>query len=146
VNDTTVVAGVDLLPSVASLAHVRLPSSATFDGEDLSRSWLGITQQGRSKALFWNRPPDRAGSATEAWPDLAVRDGDWKLLVMEDGSGAQLYNLANDPGEKHNLAQEQPGVVRRLKNRLLDWRKLLPIRAPLPWDPKHPIAAEHGPS
>jgi uncharacterized sulfatase len=144
VNDTTVVAGVDLLPSLASLAHVRFPTDV--DGEDLSRSWLGKTQQVRNKPLFWNRPPDRAGSATEAWPDLASRDGDWKLLVMEDGSGAQLYNLAKDPAEKHDLAQEQPKVVRRLAKQLLDWRKSLPIRAPLPWDPKHPVAADHGPS
>jgi len=146
VNETTVVAGVDLLPSVAGLAHVRLPSGVTFDGEDLSRSWLGKTQQVRTKPLFWDRPPDRAGSATETWPDLAIRDGNWKLLLMEDGSGAQLYNLAKDPGEKHNLAQEQPKVVRHLNKQLLDWRKSLPIQSPLPWDPKHPAAADNGPS
>lgn len=146
VNDTTVVAGVDLLPSLAGLAHVRLPAGVTFDGEDLSPSWLGKTQRARTKPLFWNRPPDRAGSATEAWPDLASRDGEWKLLVMEDGSGAQLYNLAKDPGEKRNLAAEQPKVVQRLTRQLLNWRKSLPIRAPLPWDPKHPAAVENGPS
>jgi uncharacterized sulfatase len=146
VNETTVVAGVDLLPSLAGLAHVRLPAGLRLDGEDLSHAWLGKSRQTRNKPLFWNRPPDRAGSVTEAWPDLAVRDGDWKLLLMEDGSGAQLYNLAKDPGEKLNLAQEQPKVVRRLSKELLNWRKSLPIHAPLPWDPKRPASVDNGPS
>ena len=145
VNDSTVVAGVDLFPSLASLAHVRLAAGVLFDGEDLSLSWLGTTQQGRTKPLFWNRPPDRAGSATEAWPDLGMRERDWKLLLMEDGSGAQLYNLAKDPGEKHNLAHEQSDVVRRLSKELLDWRKSLPIQTPPHWEPKHPATADQGP-
>ena len=48
------------------------------------------------------------------------------MLLMEDGSGAQLYDLANDPGEKWNLAGEQPKVVRRLKQELLEWWKAVP--------------------
>lgn len=146
VNDTTVVAGVDLLPSIAQLAGVKLPAGVHFDGEDLSRACLGQSQQTRTKPLLWVRPPDRPGSAAEAWPDLSVREGDWKFLLMEDGTGAQLYNLAKDPAEKHNLAKQQPGIVRRLSKTLLDWRKSLPIQAPPHWDPKHPIVEDNGPS
>lgn len=146
VNETTVLAGVDLLPSIAQLAGVKLPAGIPFDGEDLSRAWLGQSQQTRTKPLFWNRPPDRLGSATEAWPDLSIREADWKLLLMEDGTGAQLYNLANDPAEKHNLAKEQLSTVRRLTKTLLDWRTSLPIQSPPHWDPKHPLAKDNGPS
>ena len=130
VNETTVVAGVDLLPSVAALTKVNLPADARFDDEDLNPSWLGQTRQLRHRPLFWNRPPDRPGSATEAWPDLSMREGDWKLLLMEDGSGAQLYNLAKDPGETHNLAKSEPKLVQRLSQELLEWRKALPIQSP----------------
>src|SRR2546430_16635880 len=98
-------AGVDLLPSLASLAGLRLPAGVKFDGEDFSASFLGKKQQKRSKPIFWNRPPDRPGPSDDPWPDLAVREGDWKLLLMEDGTSAQLYDLGKDAGETHNLAR-----------------------------------------
>jgi arylsulfatase A-like enzyme len=126
VNETTVVAGVDLLPSLAHLAGLRLPKGVEFKGENLSDSFIGKKQQKRSGAIFWNRPPDRPGTAKDVWPDLAMREGDWKLLLMEDGSGAQLYDLAKDPSENRNLASEQPKVVERLSKKLLAWRKSLP--------------------
>jgi hypothetical protein len=56
-----------------------------------------------------------------------VREGDWKLLVNEDGSGVQLYDLSKDISEKTNLAARKPEVVERLKKMVLDWRKSLPV-------------------
>ncbi len=130
VNDTTVVAGVDLLPSLVSLARSHPPAGVQFDGEDLSASFLGQARQTRHQPLFWIRPPDRPGGDGEVWPDLSMRDGNWKLLLMEDGTGAQLYDLAKDPGETHNLASAQPKLVQRLSKQLLDWRKPLPVQTP----------------
>ncbi len=126
-NDTTVVAAVDLLPTLAKLGGGQLPAGVQFDGEDLSDSFLGKARQKRSKPLFWTRPPDRPGPPKEPWPDLSMREGDWKLLLMEDGGRAQLYDLAKDPGETQNLAAQHPAVVERLKEELLDWRKSLPM-------------------
>ena len=130
VNEATVVAAVDLLPSLLRLAEVSSPAGVQFDGEDLSPSFLGLSSQTRTKPLFWNRPPDRPGPRGEKWPDLAVRKGDWKLLLMEDGSGAQLYDLSRDPGESRNVASEHPAVAQDLSRQLLDWRKPLPISLP----------------
>jgi len=136
VNRSTVVAAVDLLPSLARLAGVATPSSSESDGEDLSATWLGRARQTRAKPLFWVRPPDRPGDLNGAWPDLAMRVGDWKLLLMEDGSAAQLYDLADDPGETRSLAAQQPKIVEDLKTQLLGWRKTLPIQPPAKWNPK----------
>jgi uncharacterized sulfatase len=126
VNDRTVVDGVDLLPSLARLAGAELPTGIQFDGEDLSRALLGREQQTRTKDLMWVRPPDRPGPPDDRWPDLAIREGDWKLLCMRDGSRAQLYNLAQDPGETRNLASSETAAVGRLKTKLLAWDKQLP--------------------
>ena len=134
VNDKTVVAGVDLLPSLARLAGVQPPATETFDGEDLSASFLGQARQTRAKPLFWVRPPDRPGDVRGAWPDLAMREGDWKLLLMEDGTGVELYNVVADPGETKNLAAQETKVVERLKSELLGWRKTLPIKPPPKWN------------
>jgi hypothetical protein len=48
---------------------------------------------------------------------------------MEDGSGAQLYDLANDPAETHNLVSQKPQIVEKLTKQVLDWRKSLPIQS-----------------
>lgn len=131
-NETTVLNGVDLRPSLLRLAG--LPASSAdqpTDGEEMSAQLLGLSPATRTKPLFWIRPPDRSGpgkKSPERWPDLAVREGDWKLLQMEDGSGTQLYDLGTDPGEKSNVAAAQPAVVERLKAMLLEWRKTLPVR------------------
>jgi uncharacterized sulfatase len=130
-NDTTVVAGVDFLPSVLALAGVKPAANEVLDGQDMSPSLLGKERAVRTKPLFWLRPPDRPGPANDPFPDLAVREGNWKLLVNEDGGGAQLYDLSKDIGEKTNLASQKPDVVGRLKKMVLDWRKSLPVeRAP----------------
>jgi uncharacterized sulfatase len=137
VNDSTIVAALDLLPSLAHLAGAKPPPDAASDGEDLSATMLGKSRQTRSKPLFWVRPPDRPGDQRGVWPDLALREGDWKLLLMEDGSGAQLYNLANDPGETNNLAAQESKVVEKMKSELLAWRRTLPIKPPAKWNPKN---------
>jgi arylsulfatase A-like enzyme len=127
-NAQTVVAGVDLLPSVLALAGQRPAPNELVDGEDLSASLLGNEQARRTKPLFWLRPPDRPGPANDPFPDLSVRDGNWKLLINEDGTKAQLYDLSEDIRETHNLASQKPEIVERLKKMVLDWRKTLPVR------------------
>jgi hypothetical protein len=57
---------------------------------------------------------------------VAVRDGDWKLLVNADGTGAELYDLSADPKEATNRAAAEAEVARRLTEAALKWRKSLP--------------------
>ncbi len=138
VNETTVVAGVDFLPTLCALAKVPAPTGATFDGEDLSTVWKGGTAA-RTKPLLWEygRKPQPKGaksirtfpypSEPEAKsPNVAIREGNWKLLLNADGSDAQLYDLAADRNETRNLATEKPEVAKRLAEQALAWRKSLP--------------------
>jgi uncharacterized sulfatase len=126
-NKKTVIAGIDFFPSLAGIAKLKLPENLSFDGENLSDSLLGKKEQTRTRPLMWIRPPDRAGRGKERWPDLSIRDGDWKLLLMEDGSNAQLYDVATDLGEAHNVASVHPDIVQKLSKKLLAWRKTLPV-------------------
>ena len=46
----------------------------------------------------------------------AVRDSRWKLHVAKNGKAVQLlYEIAEDPGEKENLYEKYPEVVKRLE-------------------------------
>jgi uncharacterized sulfatase len=70
---------------------------------------------------MWVRPPDRPGPPGQPLPDLAIREGDWKLLVRRDGSGAELFDIAKDPNEKKNLAASQADVATRLSDAVIAW-------------------------
>jgi arylsulfatase A-like enzyme len=130
VNDKTVIASVDLLPTLAALCGAKLPDGYKPDGADMSRALLG-EKPVREKPLYWEYGrndtsfafPKGAGHRS---PNVAVRDGDWKLLVNADGTGAELYDLAADPKEAKNLAGDKPEVAKRLTEAALAWRKSLP--------------------
>lgn len=123
---TTVLAAVDLSPSLLHLAGVEPPAGVAFDGLDRSAALLGAPASSRERPLLWKRPPDRPGPPNAPLPDLAIRDGDWKLLLREDGSQPQLYRLPGDAAEARNLAAEQAEVVERLRKTVLDWNAELP--------------------
>jgi hypothetical protein len=65
------------------------------------------------------------------WADLAVREGDWKLLMTEDGKRAELYQLDQDRAEARNVSSEHPEIVARLTALVREWKATLP-EAPNP--------------
>lgn len=138
VNDTTVVGAVDFFPTLCALAGVPAPGGVKFDGEDLSAAWKGAKQP-RATPLLWEygrKPPADGPGKVRAFPyptesdakspNVAIRDGDWKLLINADGTGAELYKLSTDRNESHNLAAENLDITKRLTDAALTWRKTLP--------------------
>jgi arylsulfatase A-like enzyme len=116
----------DLVPSLLSIAELRLEGNQGFDGEDISATLLGLQNRSRVAPICWRRPPDRPGTKAENFPDLAIRDGNWKLLIEYDGSKPQLYDLEADPAEEHNLARQQPLLTLQLRGKLLAWNATMP--------------------
>ncbi len=119
INEETVLSGIDLPPTILALAGIDAPAGVRYDGLDMSPAFLGEVPV-RETPLMWSRPPGVEGP-DGGWPDLAIRDGEWKLLMDEDGSGQELYNLAEDPGESRNLAGKHPEITDRLTSRVLEW-------------------------
>ncbi len=129
VNDTTVLAAVDLLPTLCRLCAASLPADYQGDGEDMSSALLGKSPR-RTRPLFWEYGRnDRSFSyprGNDRSPNLGVLDGDWKLLVDDDGRNPELYHLADDPTETKNRIADEPKVASRLRDAVLNWRKSLP--------------------
>ncbi|MEE2990399.1 MAG: sulfatase/phosphatase domain-containing protein, partial [Planctomycetota bacterium] len=127
VNASSVFSAIDLAPSLLKIAGVEFPANIDFDGEALPRVLLGTSRSSRAAPIFFRRPPDRDSFYGVAdLPDLAVRDGRWKLLCEYDGSNPLLYDLALDASEAKNLARDEPEVVTRLSQSLIAWHKSMP--------------------
>jgi arylsulfatase A-like enzyme len=130
VNDQSVVNGVDFLPTLAGITGAPLPEEQMQDGEDMSDVWLGSDRM-RSKDLFWEWRFNVYGHTVNKPPMIAVREGDYKLLINPDNSRVELYNIVNDPGELLNLAIQETKLVNRLSAKAKVWFKDLPES---PWD------------
>lgn len=115
---------IDFLASFAQLTGQEYNQQEARDSENVLAALLGESQAGREELV------EQAGA-------LALRQGPWKLIVsgkgpkvfantnIESGQAAQaqLYNLAEDLGEKNNLAAQHPDKVAAMLKRLQEIRE-----------------------
>jgi len=110
VSDATAMT-MDLPPTFLALAGIEQPERANFDGIDLSPLLLHSAPLSE-RQLFWRFNNKSAH---------AVRDGSWKYMQQEGATS--LFDLAVDPGEEINLAQEHPETIARLRQAFIDWER-----------------------
>ncbi len=91
------------MPTIAELTGAPLPSCA--EGISLVPTLLGKGKQCQHSWLFW-------GTSLK---NCAVRLGHWKGVHRRRGKGWELYDLATDPGEQHNVAAQHPEVVQQIQ-------------------------------
>lgn len=126
----TPAAHIDLMPTVANAVGASTPEGVELDGIDLLPLATGQADDDQVRTLFWQSGYYRI-----------VRHGDWKLQVSERPNKQWLYNLAEDPTEQRNLAQQRPDKVSELMA-LLDQHKDNG-RAPLyPYVVEMPVAID----
>jgi N-acetylgalactosamine-6-sulfatase len=125
VDDTSVVAAVDFLPTFCQLAGVTPPADHALDGEDVSDILLGASRPRRT-ALMWEWRFRIMGEPFHKSPMLAIREGDWKLLLNPDRSRVELYDIPRDPTQLNNVAEHHADVVERLAAQVLAWQQTLP--------------------
>lgn len=128
VDSSTISCGIDFLPTFCHLAGVK-PPETQIDGQDMSKAFLGDPQK-RAQPLMWvyglNGHYLQPANPRYRSPDLAIRKGKWKLLVNDDGSDLQLYNLDDDIAESDNVAKQNPDVAQQLSEKVLSWWKSMP--------------------
>ena len=100
----------DFMKSLASLAGADVPEGAGTDGVNVLPAMLGEQKVGRETLI------EQGGGVT-----VAVRKGNWKLIPKGGGARnggkvnrAELYDLAKESGEKEDLAENRPEVVKAL--------------------------------
>ena len=125
VDATTVISGVDMLPTFCYLAGINLPSDAITDGENMSKAIKG-SPVNRTKSLMWENRFPVYGHIIHKSPILAIRSGSWKLLMNPDSGRMELYDIPNDPTELNNCVSLRPEVVNKLAKELMKWQSTLP--------------------
>ncbi len=99
----------DLFPTMAALGGAALPAGLKLDGVNL----VPMLRDGKKlpgRTLFWRFK--KAG---------AVRKGPWKLLIQ--GQRRHLYNLADDIGEKNDLAKSEEKRVEAMLSEFVRWEQ-----------------------
>jgi arylsulfatase A-like enzyme len=101
---------VDIVPTICSLLKIDAPSG--IQGCDLSPMLYGKGSSADERVLYVESTgPNRIGASSL----LAVIQGKWKYI---QAPRPELYDLDNDPGEEHNLVEQEPRRARILQDRL----------------------------
>ena len=111
------VSTLDLYPTLCALAGATIPASIKLDGVNLLPYLLGEKPDAPHRRLFWGKLDKTRGDRILG----AVREGDWKLVIQHWEPKLQLFDLADDPGEKNDLAAKEPERVRILQQAWQEW-------------------------
>lgn len=148
------ICGTDFLPTVCDIVGLAPPGDRTLDGMSVRGLLEGGTID-RAKPLYWQF------NHALTPPALALRQGTWKVVarlterpkagsqITEESNRAlkhaqptafELYDLAHDPAEAHDLAAREPAKLRELSaaltERFQDVQRETPVW-PLFVDPRY---------
>jgi len=116
----------DLYPSLCAAAGVTIDPAV--DGQSLLPIWLGNKQSLPPRDVFFIRR--EGGTAFGGKTIDAIRRGDWKLLQNSPFAPQELYNLADDPREEHDLAKKDRQKFNELATAL---RRQIQHGGQVPW-------------
>ena len=123
---------VDITPTVCGLLKIPMPNDREYDGINILPQLEGKPFK-RDKPLFFAFRQTDGGAYM-----LGMIDGNWKLIwgldslekrqpgkYIDAASPTQLFNLAGDPGEKRNLAnnEDQSARIAGMKKTMTDWNQ-----------------------
>jgi arylsulfatase A len=116
---TEITQHIDVLPTLLELAGIPVPEHQPLDGRSLvpllkgeasgwpQRTLFDITGRGGKNGEIIREYPGTARTATHRW--------------VHDGQQPMLFDLRVDPGEKNNLAAQQPSLASEMESAFLEW-------------------------
>ena len=118
----------DLLPTLVDMCNISVDKNAELDGVSI-KELLGDKDKGKSlnRDLFWHKAAQRPTS-TGDYVSTAVRSGNYKMIDFYMQNRTELYNLDEDPGENHNIIEQEPAVAAQLMMKIKQWRKEMNVK------------------
>jgi arylsulfatase A-like enzyme len=105
-ESNALISQIDLIADLAKLTKQSLAAGAAPDSQEMLSVLLGKSTDGRKDLV------------EQGYDTFGYRHGNWKLVLDKTGKHLELYNLANDIAEQHNLAAQQPAKVKELQAQL----------------------------
>ncbi|MDT8300442.1 MAG: sulfatase [Sedimentisphaerales bacterium] len=112
---------IDFYPTLLQLTGNRTNRSQHLDGISILPLLKNPKAELGRDTFYWHYPlekPHFLGGRSAG----AIRKGNFKLIEFFDTGQVELYNLADDISEQHNLASELPEKANELKKLLAKWR------------------------
>jgi arylsulfatase A-like enzyme len=129
----------DYFPTLLEIAGLPARPEQHVDAKSFVPLLKGARESDRGPIL-WHYPHygNQGGS-----PASAIRDGDWKLIEFFEDGRTELYNLADDIGERSNLAAREPLRTDEMLRKLREWRTAVGARLPTQ-NPNHRPTSPEG--
>ena len=111
---------IDLLTSLAKLAQYHLPSELQLDASMQLNAWIGKDKIGRSYLIEQGMVPNAIVKGVWKYiqPTKGLSVSRYTNIELANRAEPQLYNLKSDPGEKNNLANTYPEILKSLSELL----------------------------
>ncbi len=104
----------DVTPTILDLMGIYPKPRIKFDGRSLTPWMFGLDREAEPETYIteatWMR---KHGWRTQEWKLIHALEPDFHFKPE-----VELYNLIRDPEENHNLAEEEPEVVKMLEERM----------------------------
>lgn len=105
----------DLFPTLIEACQLKEPSGVKFDGKSLMPLLLGENDDRPERILFVH---NQRIDFPEKYKDYQVLTERWRLVMREK---EELYDIIEDPGQRKDVADKNPEVVKTLKERYEEW-------------------------
>ena len=121
----------DFYPTLLEITGIKgdADHNAQVDGLSLTKLLRDPQAKLDRKALYWHYPHY---NVIQGIPHSIIRAGDYKLIEFYEDQHLELYDLANDLSEEHNLAKGQPELTERLHRQLRDHLQEVGAQMPVP--------------
>jgi len=127
----------DFYPTFCAILDARPDPKQPVDGVSILPILKDPSARLQRDTFYWHYPlakPHFLGGRSAG----AIRQGDWKLIEFFDTGDVELYNLADDPGERNDLARDKPEKAKELLGLLGDWRRSVSAQMPARQEPTRP--------
>lgn len=123
-NINKIASHIDILPTILDACGRKIPENYVIDGISLIPLLKGKESNWKDRMLVFQC---HRGLNPQQYQNCAVITHDFKMVgypnsfneenlqISTENPYLELYDLLNDPGEKYNIAEKQPAILRMLR-------------------------------
>ena len=121
----------DFFPTILEIAGVEHYN--TVQKRDGINFLPLLTGKGKMPArdIYWHYPHSWGPSGPGIGATCSIRSGEWKLVYYFDSGKHELFNIPADISEKHDVAAENPKLVKKLSKKLSNYLRSVDAQRPV---------------